>query len=132
MPRSTIKITGEQRNALYAQVRNHLDVFLAMECNEDIATAERLGREFSKDFRLLEDIGWHQDDSREEVELTMTPDNLAALLRRLREEAEGGLIDAIREREASAGTEVIEEHESAIRACEAVLACLDSGEGERG
>jgi hypothetical protein len=79
MPRPTIKITGEQRNGLYAQVRNHLaalgDVFLAMECNDDVATAERLGREFSKDFRLLEDIGWHKDDSRDQVELTMPPED---------------------------------------------------------
>jgi hypothetical protein len=133
MPRPTIKITGEQRNGLYAQVRNHLaalgDVFLAMECNDDIATAERLGREFSKDFRLLEDIGWHQDDGRRQVELTMPLEDLAALLRRLRDEAEGGLIDAIREREAAADEEIIEEHESTMRACKSVLACLDSREG---
>jgi hypothetical protein len=51
------------------------------------------------------------------------------LLRRLRDEAEGGLIDAIKEREAAADEEIIEEHESTMRACEAVLSCLDSREG---
>ncbi len=134
MPHPTINLTGEQRSALYAQVRNHLaalgDVFIAMECNEDIATAERLGREFGKDFRLLEDIGWHQDDSRDQVELTMAPEDLAALMRRLRDEAEGGLADAVKEREAVAGTKIVEEHESTIRACDAVLVHLGSREGE--
>ena len=58
MPRKTIKITGEERDALYDQVRNHLaalgDVFVAMECQKDYATAERLGIEFGEDFRLLQ------------------------------------------------------------------------------
>jgi hypothetical protein len=39
VPRKTIKITGEERDALYDQVRNHLaalgDVFVAMECQKD-------------------------------------------------------------------------------------------------
>lgn len=132
MPRPTIEVTGDQRDALYAQVRNHLAdldaVFLAMERN-DIATAERLGEEFSKDFRLLEDIGWHEDDRREQVELTMAPGNLAALMKRLRDEAKGGLAGAIEEREAVAGAEIIEEHESTMRACDAVLVYLDSRDG---
>ena len=46
MPRKTIKVTGEERDAPYDQVRNHLaalgDVFVAMECQKDYATAERL------------------------------------------------------------------------------------------
>ena len=43
-------------------MRNHLaalgDVFVAMECQKDYPTAERLGIEFSEDFRLLADLGW--------------------------------------------------------------------------
>jgi hypothetical protein len=39
MYRLTIKITGEQRKALYEQVRNHLaglgDLFVALECQKD-------------------------------------------------------------------------------------------------
>jgi hypothetical protein len=137
MPASTIRVTGDQRDALYTQVRNHLaalgDVFTAMECQGDIATAERLGREFAKDFRLLEDLGWHPDGGREQVELTMPPEDLAPLIRRLRDEAKGGLVDALKEREEMGGDEISAEHESTMRACEAVLIYLnpEPDEGRR-
>jgi hypothetical protein len=135
MPASTIRVTGDQRDALYAQVRSHLaalsDVFTAMEHQGDFATAERLGKEFAKDFRLLEDLGWYPEGSREQFELTMPPEELVPLMRRLRDEAKGGLIDAIKEREAVAGDEIIAEHESTMRACEAVLIYLDP-EPEKG
>jgi hypothetical protein len=98
MPRTTATITGAQRDALYEQVRNHLgalgDVWIAMEKNSDFATAERLGIEFGEDFRLLHDLGWDENDSREVVELTMPPEDLAEVLTRLRREAEGGLTDS--------------------------------------
>ena len=46
MPRPTLKIVGSQRDALYEQVRNHLaglgDVVVALECQKDYPTAERL------------------------------------------------------------------------------------------
>lgn len=42
-----------------------------MECQKDYATAERLGIEFGEDFRLLQDLGWSEDDDRDRVELTM-------------------------------------------------------------
>jgi hypothetical protein len=35
------------------------DVWIAMECNKDFATAERLAIEFGEDFRLMEDLGWN-------------------------------------------------------------------------
>ena len=45
MYRLRVKITGEQRRALYEQVRNHLaglgDVFVPLECQKDYPTAER-------------------------------------------------------------------------------------------
>jgi hypothetical protein len=130
MLRHKIKINGEQRSALYSQVRNHLsalgDVFLAMECDRDSVTAERLGREFSQDFRLLEDIGWAKEDDRDRIELTMHPGDLAPLLERLRMEAKGGLADAIKEREEVAGEEIIDELESTMKACDAVLVYLES------
>jgi hypothetical protein len=59
---STARINREQRDGIYELVRNHLagigDVAIALEDNEDIATAERLAIEFGEDFRLLDDIGW--------------------------------------------------------------------------
>ncbi len=66
-PSSTATISRDQRDGLYALVRNHLgglsDVFVEMEQREDFDVAERLGREFAEDFRLLEDIGWRPDDA---------------------------------------------------------------------
>jgi hypothetical protein len=73
-PSSTATISKDQRDGLYALVRNHLgglsDVFVEMEQRKDYAAAERLGREFAEDFRLLDDIGWRPQDDRESVALT--------------------------------------------------------------
>ncbi len=89
----TTTISGEQRDALYQLVRDHLgglnDVWIAMEENKDFATAERLGLEFGRDFLLLEDLGWHEDDGRAAVELTMPSGELAQTLRRMHDDAEG-------------------------------------------
>ncbi len=66
-PRS--RSTATQRDGLYELVRNHLgsigDLWDALERDKDFATAERLGLEFGEDFRLLEDIGWGEDEGRE-------------------------------------------------------------------
>lgn len=43
--------------------------------------------EFSEDFRLLQDIGWHPHDERETFDLTMPVHDLMELLRRLHGEA---------------------------------------------
>jgi hypothetical protein len=47
MPTSTATIDCDQRDGLYELVRNHLgavgDIWIALEQNEDFATAERLG-----------------------------------------------------------------------------------------
>jgi hypothetical protein len=106
MYRLTIKITGEQRKALYEQVRNHLaglgDVFVALECQKDYPTAERLAIEFGEDFRLMADLGWNPEDGRDEVELTMPPHDLMEVAKRLRDEAQGGLVDVEEDRESVA------------------------------
>jgi hypothetical protein len=44
-----------------------------MERTKDGATAERLGLEFAEDFRLLQDIGWGEDDDRETFDLDFFP-----------------------------------------------------------
>lgn len=81
MPSTTCTITKDQRDGLYELVRNRLggigDVWIALEENEDYATAERLGLEFGEDFRLLEDLGWGEDDGRTGVELTMPTHDLS-------------------------------------------------------
>jgi hypothetical protein len=72
---STATIDRGQRDGLYELVRNHLggigDIWIALEENEDFATAERLGLEFGEDFRLLEDIGWATCENCESLALTM-------------------------------------------------------------
>ncbi len=96
MPRTTLKITNGQRDALYEQVRNHVasfgDLWIALETNRDYAAAERLAVEFSEDFHLLEDLGWNPEDGRLMVELTMEAHDLMEVVRRLRDEAQGGLM----------------------------------------
>lgn len=128
MPRPTLKILASQREALYEQVRTHLgalnDVWIAMECNKDYDTAERLAIEFAEDFRLMEDLGWNPVDERDRVELTMAPHDLMEVARRLRDEAKGGLADARAERQATAEEKAVEEFESAGNACEEILRML--------
>ncbi len=130
MPRSTITIDRDQRNGLYELVRNHLgsvgDLWDALERDEDFATAERLGLELGEDFRLLDDIGWSEDDGRAEVELTMPPHDLMETLRRLQGEAgliltgvEGGSEDAETNQRFRRGYET----------CESVLAGLGTSPG---
>jgi hypothetical protein len=131
----TTTINQEQRAGLYELVRNHLggigDVWIALEQKDDFATAERLGLEFGEDFRLLDDIGWQPQEDREEFELTIPPDDLAELLKRLHDEAEQLLAQSPGERRSR------EEDEERDRrflvgsdACEALLVALDERGGD--
>ena len=67
MALSAIKLTRGQREAIYQAVRTHLvglsDVFTLLEHQEDVPAAEKLARDFADDFRLLEDLGWHEEGS---------------------------------------------------------------------
>jgi len=103
MARSPIKLTRDQREAIYQAVRTHLvglsDVFTLLERQDDVPAAEKLAREVADDFRLLEDLGWHEEGSSGQVELTMPHPELSALMKRIREETEGGFHDAVRERD---------------------------------
>jgi hypothetical protein len=81
-----LTITPEQRDALYEQILDRLsgigDVWLAV-CSENFDAAERLGREYSDDLRLvLDDLGFG-DGSGEMIELTTPPDVLQRVLSRL-------------------------------------------------
>lgn len=62
MPRPTLKIVASQRDALYEQVRNHLaglgDVVVALECQRDYSTAERLAVEFGEDGMMKRRCGY--------------------------------------------------------------------------
>jgi hypothetical protein len=128
MPRSTIKIDGAQRDALYEQVCGHLsmlgDFSIVLESQRDYATAERLAIEFGEDFRLMADLGWNPADSRDTVELTMPPLDLMEVAKRLRDGARGGLSDLKRERDSVAPPEVIETYEQTRETCEEILELL--------
>ena len=129
MPGSTATITEDQREGIYELVRNHLggigDVWIALEQNEDFATAERLGLEFGEDLRLLDDIGWRPHEDREAFELTMPPHDLAELLKRLRDEAEKLLVESPSERRAREEDEEANERiQLGLNACEGLLAGL--------
>jgi hypothetical protein len=102
MPHRTATISGQQREAIYEFTIERLgrlaDLPLVIK-REDFGTAKRLAREFSQDFRLLEDLGWGTD-SRREVALTMPPEELTDALRRLYVDADGALGGSPEEREA--------------------------------
>jgi hypothetical protein len=90
MSDQAVTISGEQRDALYAELLALLsgidDVWLAIE-RGDFERADRLAREFSNYLRLIfEGLGWG-DHNPASVELTMPPDVLRQTLSRLREQA---------------------------------------------
>lgn len=127
MPRSTTTIDRNQRDGLYELVRNHLgsvsDLWDALERDNDFATAERLGLEFGEDFRLLEDLGWSEDDGRAEVELTMPIHDLMETLRRLQGEA-GLILTGVEG--SSEDAETNQRFRRGYETCESVLAGLDT------
>lgn len=97
MSDTKLTIDRDRRDGLYEMVRNHLgaigDFWLVFEQHRDYAAAERMGLEFAADFRLLQDIGWAEQDSRERYVLTMPPEELTGLLLRLQASAVGFLIE---------------------------------------
>jgi hypothetical protein len=136
MPDTTATIDRDQRDGLYELVRNHLgaigDIAIALEENEDFATAERLGIEFSEDFRLLADIGWQPRDGRGSFELTMAPHDLMEALKRLHGEAEKVLLESGSERESrEADAETNARFQLGLDTCEEMLVDLDEREGDR-
>lgn len=133
MPGTTITISGAQRTGLYELIRNHLgsvgELFDFLEREKDFVEAERLGVEFTEDFRLLEDLGWGETDRRESVELTMPPHDLMEVLKRLHDEAEQVLHGKGTEREAREDDQATEErYLRGLDACEELLVRLDEVE----
>jgi len=125
--KTTATIDGERRDALYELALNHVnsvgDLWVAME-ERDFAKAERLGIEYGKDLRLMQDLGWAEEDGRESVELTMPPHDLMELLGRLRGEAESVLTGSawmLQAEEENAR----ERYRRAKAACEELIEQLD-------
>ncbi len=59
-------MTGKKRDAVHELLIEHLgglgDIRIAID-RGDVETARRLAREFTEDFRLLDDIGWGPDET---------------------------------------------------------------------
>lgn len=122
-------ITSEQRDALHGQIFDRLsgigDVWLAV-CARDYRAAERLGREYSDDLRLLlDDLGFGEGPSGS-IGLTTPPDLLRRALPRLRDAAVSH--SASLEGELAEAREAQERDRLVAEACRSVLAGLD-GEG---
>jgi hypothetical protein len=131
---ATITMDADQRRGLYELIRNDLggldDVRVALDEKSDFATAERLGRQFLDDFRLLGDIGWHPGDERRAFEVTMPLSDLRRLLYRLREEAER-LLQSSSERRSREEEEAVQRRfRSGANACEELLVALDARGGD--
>lgn len=133
MPAITTTIDRDQRDGLYELVRNHLgsieDFWVALERTKDFAKAERLGLEFGEDFRLLQDIGWDDNDERETFDLTMPAHDLMELLQRLQSEAMPLLVEVGAQAQASRDdAETDRRAQLGYGACEKVLAGLNPRE----
>jgi hypothetical protein len=119
-------ITAAQRDALHDQILDRLsgigDIEVAIEA-ENYDDAERIGREYSDDLRLLLDDLGVGDGNGEPVELTASPGVLRRTLPRLRDlainhtvglESEWAEVEAIKGR-----------NRLVSEACETVLAALE-------
>jgi hypothetical protein len=125
----TVTITAAQRNALYDQVLNRLsgigDIVLAIKL-ENYDLAERLGREYSDDLRLLLDgLGFGNGDG-QAVELTASPEVLRRVLPRIRDWALD--LAANQEPEWAEASKMKQRNQLVVETCEAVLADLGGAE----
>jgi hypothetical protein len=121
----SLTITAAQRDALYDQILDRLsgigDIELAIQL-EKYEAAQRLGREYSDDLRLLLDDLGLGDGNGEPVELTTPPEVLHRVLPRLRDLAEN--LTASQEPEWIEAGYVKERNRLVSEACVAVLAKL--------
>jgi hypothetical protein len=118
----SVRISAAERDALYEQIFVRLSgidaVWLAAAAG-DFEEAERLGREYCDELRLLsDDLGWGEG-SGESIELATPPDVLHRVLTRLR-----GLAEAQRaeeQRERAEWHEREEETQRVLGVCERLL-----------
>jgi hypothetical protein len=128
----TVTITRAQRDAVYDQILDRLsgidDIWIAAS-KADFETADRLGREYSDELRLvLDDLGWGDGPGVETIELATPADVLRRVFGRMRDTAAG---ERARRQAGWIETHQLEERNRLVgEACEAVLARLDA-EGSR-
>lgn len=121
-------ITAGQRDALYGQILDRLsgigDVWLAASTG-NYGTADRLGREYSDELRLVaDDLGWGDGPGEATIELTAPPDVLRRVFGRLREGAAG---ERAKKAAGWAESRELEERNRLVaEACRAVLGGLEA------
>lgn len=123
----TVMISSAQRDALYDRILDRLsgigDVWLAAS-TENYGTADRLGREYSDDLRLiLDDLGWGDRPGTAAIELTTPPDVLRRVFGRLRDSASGERDQ--QQKEWVESRELEERNRLVGEACQVVLAALE-------
>jgi len=129
----SVTISHAQRDAVYDQILDRLsgidDIWTAASTGR-FETADRLGREFCDELRLvLDDLGWGEGPEVETIELTTPPDVLRRVFARLRDTAAG---ERAHRQDDWVGNQEEEERNRLVgEACRAVLATLD-GDGEPG
>lgn len=122
MTERRLTITAQQRDLLYDRLLLRLsgidDVWIAVE-NGRLEEAERLGREFSDELRILDDLGWGEHQGDGPVELRTPPEVVRRVVKRIAARAEAEHADEQKERVA---IEEAEEERRLVReACEHVL-----------
>jgi hypothetical protein len=122
----SVRITATERDALYEQISVRLsgidEVWMAVEAG-DFARADRVGREFSDDLRLiLDDLGWGAG-SGEPLELITPPDVLRRVCTRMQDRAEAQR--EMEEEERAQGQQREERTQRVLEACRRVLGELD-------
>jgi hypothetical protein len=121
-------ITHAQRDAVYDQILDRLsgidDIWIAA-FKADFETADRLGREYSDELRLvLDDLGWGDGPGAETIELTSAPEVLRRVFGRMCESAAG---ERARRQAGWIETRQLAERNRLVgEACEAVLTGLDA------
>lgn len=120
-----VMVTAEQRDALYDQLLDRLsgidDIPLAIKLgNHELA--KRLGREYSDELRLLDDLGYGDGDGKP-VELTVPAEVLRRLLPRLRQLSHD--LTGSQESEWAEARQLKDRNRLVSEACEAVLNGLD-------
>jgi hypothetical protein len=122
-----ITITAEQRDALYDDLLTHLsgldDLWAAID-RGSYELADRLGREFTDDLRLiLEDLGWGDVSGGGTVDLTLASDALRRVLTGLRgrakRHAEGEAAVALSEAREARGQSIL-----VVKTCDELLTTL--------
>jgi hypothetical protein len=124
-----VTVTAEQRDALYDQILDRLtgigDIEIAVRSG-NLEAAERLGREYSDDLRLLvDDLGFGESHG-ESVALTTPPEVLRRTLVRLRDLA--AAYSASQEAEFAELRQINDRSRLVTEACASVLDAIGETE----